>query len=215
MSNRVTFLIDGFNLYHSAKDASTHLGLGGRGTKWLNIRAVCESFLPQLGRDATLEGIHYFSALAIHIEQYHPDVTNRHKLFIRCIEDTGIKVHLSRFKPKQIHCPHCHKNILRYEEKETDVALASKMLQLLVSDSCDTILLMTGDTDLAPAIKTAKSLSAGKSVGFIFPFKRKNNELARLADCSYNLKPKAYLKHQFPDEITLSDGIIVKKPESW
>jgi hypothetical protein len=34
-------------------------------------------------------------------------------------------------------------------------------------------------------------------------------------DCGYNLKPKAYLKHQFPEEITLSDGAIVKKPESW
>jgi hypothetical protein len=33
--NRVAFLVDGFNLYHSLKSASFDLGLQGHGTKRL------------------------------------------------------------------------------------------------------------------------------------------------------------------------------------
>ena len=215
MTEKVTFLIDGFNLYHSAKDASNNLGLRGRGTKWLDIRAVCESFLPQISKAARLEEIHYFSALAVHLDAAHPDKTNRHRIFIQCLEDTGVEKHLSRFKPNPIRCRRCRQTWKRYEEKETDVALASKMLELLVSNSCDTILLLTGDTDLAPAIKSARIIAPEKHLGFIFPFKRKNKELAKMSDFSFNLKPNAYTKHQFQDPRTIADGTVISKPNSW
>ena len=41
---RVTFLVDGFNLYHSLEEAS--LAMGGVGTKWLDLNALCETFSP-------------------------------------------------------------------------------------------------------------------------------------------------------------------------
>jgi hypothetical protein len=38
---RTTFLVDGFNLYHSLRDASRDLGFAdGRGTKWLNLHSL-------------------------------------------------------------------------------------------------------------------------------------------------------------------------------
>lgn len=59
---RTSFVIDGFNVYHSLVDASKALGLPDeRGTKWLNLRALCESYLPLFGSDATLAGVHYFA----------------------------------------------------------------------------------------------------------------------------------------------------------
>jgi len=52
-TNRTAFVIDGFNVYHSLVDASKALGLPDEsGTKWLNLRALCESYLPVFGSDA-------------------------------------------------------------------------------------------------------------------------------------------------------------------
>ncbi len=215
MPNRVTFLIDGFNLYHSARDASDALKLNRKGTKWLNIRSVCESFLPQISGDAILCEVHYFSALATHIEARHPDVTTRHRLFISCLENTGVIPHLGRFQKGPIKCKHCKKIFARYEEKETDVAIASALLESVAMNKCDTVLIMTGDTDLAPALRAAKRVDPKKVIGFIFPYKRKNKALARLADLSYNLRPETYREHQFDKEVTLRSGIVLIKPDEW
>jgi len=38
---RTAFLVDGFNLYHSLKDAQ--FALGGRSTRWLDLRSFCSS----------------------------------------------------------------------------------------------------------------------------------------------------------------------------
>lgn len=156
--NKTAFLIDGFNLYHSAKSASQDLGLQGAGTKWLNIHSLCKSYLHAIGNNAQFTDIFYFSALARHIEAFKPDVVKRHLLYTECLQATGISVVLSRFKKKQIPCNHCGQKIKRYEEKETDVALAVKLMEVLMTDQCDTVMLMTGDTDIVPAIKTAQKL---------------------------------------------------------
>jgi hypothetical protein len=75
---RATFLIDGFNLYHSVKLASYALGLNEAGTKWLDLTSLCQSYLHLFGKSAVLHEIYYFSAFAKHLEASKPDVTARH-----------------------------------------------------------------------------------------------------------------------------------------
>ena len=162
--NRTAFLIDGFNLYHSLKNASVDLGLNGTGTRWLNLHAICNSYLHAIGNNAQIVGVYYFSALARHIEAFKPDVVARNKTYIRCLESTGVSVELARFKKKRIHCPHCNQIINRHEEKETDVAIAAKLLELFFSDQCDTAAIITGDTDIVPAVKTAQRLFSQKQI---------------------------------------------------
>jgi len=104
--NQVTFLVDGFNLYHSVRDAEK---IFKNSTTWLDIKKLCSSYLHLIGHvvsDKTeLKNIYYFSALAKHLEATHPDVTARHQDFIKCLKDTGVLIELSRFKPKEIKCP--------------------------------------------------------------------------------------------------------------
>jgi uncharacterized LabA/DUF88 family protein len=45
-----------------------------------------------------------------------------------------------------------------FEEKKTDVALGVKAMELLHLDACDTLVIVSGDTDFAPAMRTAKRL---------------------------------------------------------
>jgi hypothetical protein len=116
--SRTSFLVDGFNLYHSLKQAQS--ALGGKCTRWLDLRALCSSYLPHIGPTARLASIHYFSALAKHLQASKPQVTQRHLDYIACLEATGVLVELSKFKRKDSPCPHCGRMIRRHEEKETD-----------------------------------------------------------------------------------------------
>jgi uncharacterized LabA/DUF88 family protein len=213
--NRTAFLIDGFNLYHSVKSASQDLGLQGAGTKWLDINSLCRSYLHAIGNNAQVTSVFYFSALARHIETFKPDVVKRHLLYTESLHATGVSVVLSRFKKKQIPCDHCGQKIKRYEEKETDVALAVKLMEILIADQCDTAMLMTGDTDIVPAVRTAQSLFPQKTIGFLLPYKRHNQELAKLASLHIEIKKEAYTRHQFPDPFITPTGKSLSKPATW
>jgi len=65
---KAVFVVDGFNLYHSLADASRQTG--GKGTKWLDLRGLCTSYLSivgnVVGERAELECIYYFSAEPSH-----------------------------------------------------------------------------------------------------------------------------------------------------
>jgi uncharacterized LabA/DUF88 family protein len=210
--NRTVFLIDGFNLYHSVRDAARPTG--GRGTKWLNVKALCESYLHLVGGHAVLSGVYYFSALAKHLESSAPAVTRRHRAYLDCLRSTGVTIELSRFKEKTITCDHCRQTLIRHEEKETDVAIAARLLESFQSDESDTAIIMSGDTDLAPAVRTAQRLFPEKTTGFAFPFGRKNRELAQLVPLSFQISRKQYVNHQFPPSIKLA-GRTIEKPSNW
>ena len=210
MTIRVVFLVDGFNLYHSIVDIARYCN--GLNLKWLNISSLCRSYLHLIDKHAVAESIYYFSALAYHL--HDRDVISRHETYIKCLRETGVKEQLSKFKRRIIHLPHGGK-MTRHEEKETDVAIASKMFEVLFNDECDTVVPITGDTDLAPAVETAKRLFPDKSIIFAFPYRRKNDELAQMAPGSFKIHTSSYSKHQFPDPLTLSDGATIPKPSGW
>jgi uncharacterized LabA/DUF88 family protein len=211
--NRTTFLVDGFNLYHSARTASDDLG--GQSTKWLDIRSLLSSYLPAIGADATLEVIYYFTAIASHLDSHRPGVTARHRLYIECLQAVGVVPVLGRFKFKTVHCHTSKQENPHYEEKETDVAISVKLLEVFYRDEADTVVLVTGDTDLAPAVRTASRLFAAKQICFAFPYRRKNKELARLVPRSFYIRKDRYLAHQLPDPMRLPSGRMISKPAEW
>jgi uncharacterized LabA/DUF88 family protein len=223
--NRVTFLIDGFNLYHSVVDLSRDQGLH---VKWLNIHSLCSSFLHLISRDATMAEIYYFSAFAYHLN--NPNIIKRHQDYIECLKSTGIIPEMGRFKPKDIICPlhsqlmkssstnvSCpiHGKFTKHEEKETDIAIAAKLFEIMSRDMCDTAVLLTGDTDLTPAVETCKRLFPTKGIHFAFPYRRHNSELKALLPGSFKIHTGSYVRHLFPDPVRLPDGTEIWKPASW
>ncbi len=212
---RTVFLVDGFNVYHSAKEIERRLPQHPS-TRWLNLRSLLESCLPVIGRTATLERIYYFSALADHRDHYRPGSTARHQLYIEALKSTGVRVELGRFKFKEVWCNVCKQKRPAYEEKETDVAIACRLLEIFDADQCDIAVLVTGDTDLAPAVRTAQALYPEKSIFFAFPFARQNQELQKLIPGhTFKLKSPRYLQHQFPDPLVLPGGRALTKPARW
>lgn len=211
-TKKVIVLVDGFNLYHSIIDLERREKIK---VKWLDINALCNSYLYLLGEDTVIEDIYFFTAFPHHRKSKDPDIINRHKKYLRCLEDTGLKIIYGRFKPKRSFCPKCKKITKKHEEKETDVAICIKLFELLHNNKGDIFLLITGDTDISPAIKTCQSLFPLKTVLFAFPYNRKNNELAKLAPGSFTIRSKQYSSHLFSDPHTLSNGIEISKPATW
>lgn len=210
--NRLIFLIDGFNVYHSILSLRRDTGYA---TKWLDLASLCKSYIPLFGKDAKFEAAHYFSAIPYYLSDKNPGKIQRHENYIKCLESTGVNVELGRFKSKDVYCDRCKSMILKREEKETDVAIAVKLLEIFFINLCDTAIIVSGDTDLSPAIRKCQILFPDKKTLFAFPFARKNKELASLAPGSFSISKKQYIKHQLSNPVTLENGRKFYKPTSW
>jgi len=212
--NRAVFLVDGFNLYHSVVDAQEDNG--GICVKWLDVHRLCLSFFDKVGaivRDQVkMECIHYFSASPGHCP---PDTRSRHGFYMRCLRGSGIRVHLGSFKGKVVKCRHCNRESLHHEEKETDVAIAAKLFELCHSGAVDSFVLVTGDTDLVPAVKTCRTLFPKVYVFCVFPYHRVNDDLRRFSHRAFKLTRDNYLTNQYPSPLRLRDGTMVNRPTAW
>lgn len=216
MTKKVSFLVDGFNVYHSLH---TLHHASGASVRWLDLRTLCASYLQAvrngIGERVELAEVHYFSALAEHLIARKPDVVVRHQTYIRALEGSGVKVQLSHFKRKEVKCHHCGKMYTRHEEKETDVALGLKLVEVFATNECQTAVLVTGDTDMIPAISAARRLFRQSKIGVAFPFLRHNRDLANHADYSFKIDQRTLLKAQFPVRITCDDGTEIVRPLGW
>lgn len=210
--NRIIFVIDGFNIYHSILRLRRDTGYS---TKWLDIASLCKSYIPLFGKDAKLEDCYYFSAIPHYLSNQKPEKIERHRSYIKCLKSTEIHVELGRFKVKDVFCPRCRSMILKHEEKETDVAIAIKLLEVFFTNACETAVIVSGDTDLSPAVRKSQSLFPDKNIVFAFPYARKNKELASLAPGSFSINKKQYIRYQLPNPVILESGQKIYKPTSW
>lgn len=208
---KAIFLIDGFNVYHSIKSVKV---VHKTDTRWLDLRSLCKSYLYLFGKEAHLSDIFYFSAIPLHLIQKHPDKINRQQNYLKCLNHSGVNVELGRFKEKHVYCDICKNSLLKHEEKETDVAIAIKLFEICYLNLCEIVVIVSGDTDIAPAVRTCNRLFPSKQIVFAFPFARKNKELLRIAPKSFSIGFSQYVKYQFPNPVIAGEKKIFK-PVGW
>lgn len=144
---KVSFFIDGFNVYHSIKAALDDGSIPNG--KWLDYKSLCTSYLGLVAKDAQLGSINYFSAIATHI----PAAALRHRVLLEVMRDQGINVILGNFKRKTITCRApggCGLQFNSHEEKETDLNIGLGLIGAFLADECDVAIVVSGDTDLLP-----------------------------------------------------------------
>jgi len=170
-----------------------------------------------IGNKAKIKDIYYFTALAYHLVKQDSQKVNNHKKYIKCLESNRIKICKGNFNEKEITYRNTflYLKLKRHEEKETDVAISVKILECLFLDACDTIAILSGDTDIVPAVKTAKKTFPDKNIVFIFPYKRKNKEIKELVPKTFSIDKSLYLKHQFPDIVEPVNITKKTKPKNW
>jgi len=208
---RVSFLIDGFNLYHSIEDLEKHNGIK---VKWLDIKTLLHSYMGAIGKDARFQDIFYFTALRDFEQLTKPNSIKRHKRYIEVLQTTGITPIYGGFKPKEIVCKECSQPFITHEEKKTDVAIGSKIIEIATRNTCDVIAIVSGDTDLIPAMELAKQINPSITIIVFFPYRRTNDELKEYADLTFSMKPSKYRNSQFKGIVRTPNGQIAK-PSHW
>jgi uncharacterized LabA/DUF88 family protein len=157
---RVSAFIDGFNLYHAIDVTGKHH------LKWLDLRELCLAFAP--ASQHTLGSIYYFSAYAT----WRPDAYARHRAFVAALQAREVQPVLGLFKEKDRTCWTCGAHWTDHEEKETDVNIALYLLRDAHLNKFDRALLMSGDSDLAPAVRMVRQLYPEKDIRIIAPYGR-------------------------------------------
>ena len=201
---KVLVLIDGFNYYHKLaryqKNNKTCV-------KWLDymslLKAAIKSHLKTF--DFDLEII-FFTAIATHRSK---SSQARHKIYIKALESSGIHVVKGKFKEKHIYpcfdCkqPRTEKDLLRHEEKHTDVNVAITLLEKAMTNSFDRAYLLSEDNDYVPVVKRVKELYPQKEI-IICPPPQKKYSVADLLKASketdfYRFTWKQINHFQFPE----------------
>ena len=82
---------------------------------------------------------------------------------------------MGKFKDKDRYCWRCKNQWQDHEEKETDVNIALYLYRGAVGDEYDLALLVSGDSDLVPAIRFVKTKFTEKGIRVLTPVGRNNS----------------------------------------
>lgn len=143
---RTAVYIDGFNLYNGlAKPLNC---------KWVNLQLYFERVFPR----AEIVSVDFFTALVL------GGGADRQGTYCKALETLPkIKIHWGHFQEKDVLCTNreCgfrgNRRFKMPAEKMTDVAIAVKMLDDAYQDVCDHMVVISGDSDLIPAVRTIRN----------------------------------------------------------
>ena len=109
-----------------------------------------------------------------------------------------MRIALGQFKRSRRTCPTCGAPSFRHEEKETDVAIGATLVAWAAAASCEAAFLVSGDSDLVPAVRIAKRIAPELRIGALFPFARTSDDLRNAVDQAVKIKAQRYLRNQLP-----------------
>ena len=222
MTKRVVALIDGYNFYHPIKHEQKKAGVC---LQWLDYPSLLGYYVKQSAKENKhiLTQVYFFTAFAKWRDRFNVGTTQRHRTYIHALENAGVHVVLGNFKEKKkqfsYHCANASKQVAcsiqqtTHEEKETDVRIACKLLELAVQDAFDVCYLLTADSDLVPAIETLRSLYPAKEIVLVTPpSKAKITKLVSLSSHHIRVGVNDLKKFQFPETIKKVDGYKICNP---
>ena len=204
--------IDGFNFYYGAVRDTPY--------KWLDFETLCQSMLP---RDQIVK-IRYFTS-RVSARPDDPQQPVRQETYLRALATLPlVEIHFGHFVTRTERWPRANRQrgesrtveILRTEEKGSDVNLATYLLLDAFEGRCDTAVVISNDSDLAQAIDVAQS-QLGIKVGVINPHprSRRSHQLHGLNCLFYKQVPRQLLgQAQLPAVVQDSKG-PVRKPSRW
>jgi uncharacterized LabA/DUF88 family protein len=201
--------IDGFNLYHGLRDRY------GRRYLWLDLVELVGRLRP---RDSVL-AVRYFTAVV----RNDPPAQARQQAYLDALQTHCgglLQIVYGRFQDKQQTCRGCGAIWTSYEEKETDVNIAVSLVADAAASSADLALLISADSDLCPAIRTARIVAAGRQARFgiiaAFPPRRYSHEVKKLIPGAFTLSHQDIRNSLLPGTvIEATSGRKFSRPREW
>lgn len=228
-SLRTRIYIDGYNLYYGC--------LKGTPYKWLDLLVLFEQYiLPSSAPAASTLlplSIKFFTAKILEKAakaldsvssqaRYHTALRKLYDERIELIEGyyslTEAKAKLINKDQPEVWPRECKETLVwKLEEKQSDVNLALQAYHDAMTGAVDQVVIVTNDTDIAPALKLIRTHTAVK-VGVVIPTRHQeripNTELTELAHwVRSHINTTELAKAQLPRVIAGRKPTI--KPESW
>ena len=200
---RTAFFVDGFNLFHSFDSEPAY-----HKYKWLNLAKLSQCFI---GSKDTLSDVFYFTTYTT----WDPRKLAKHQNYVKALYLVGVKAIFGEFRNIERICRICRKSYRTFEEKRTDVNIAIHLFQTAVADTWDKAIIISGDSDLIPAVEAVQKTFPSKQVGIVIPIRRRAEELKQVADFYIKLKERHLETCQFDDVIKIDHQQILKRPETW
>ena len=202
---RVIVYIDGFNFFYGLKSEAKW-----KRFYWLDFVALFEKFMKP---NQELIAVKYFSA-----RPTEPGKNQRqYALFQANKENPKFRLILGKYLRKQITCFNCGNVINTYEEKETDVRIATQIVSDAYEDNCDVAIVVSADSDMIPAVEIAKS--TGHKVFVFFPPNHYSSNLAALGSSRPILMSKykaRFNQSLLPDVVHLkAEKFDLRIPAKW
>ena len=204
--NRVIIYIDGFNLYYGLKSK------GWKKYYWLDLVSLSEALLkPQ----QKLERCHYFTA-RINRSSSRGQSAKRQSIWLDALDTLeDLTCHFGHYLQKRQKCQRCGSEWTIYEEKMTDVNIATQLILDAYENKFDTALVISGDSDLSTPIEKVLDRFPTKKIVVVFPPNRHSNHLIKIATSSFILGETKLRQNQLPEMIVTQTGHELKRPPEW
>ena len=213
---RIVAYVDGFSVYYACYKGPTktiyaHL-------KWLDYRALFESMFPK----DDVVAVRIYTAIAPNPPD-DPGQSMRHDVYRRALMTRpGVDVYTGRFQKAKrdgilAHPPvgiDPRQTVYVYQEKQSDVSLASHMIIDAVDDVFDRAVLFTNDSDFLTPIRLVRERFQ-REVYVLSPDVALNKQLKKAATAGWVLDRGLLFKCQLPEVVVDSEGREVRVPERW
>jgi uncharacterized LabA/DUF88 family protein len=208
---RTIVYVDGFNLYYGC--------IKGTAYKWLDL---CELFRTTLPAGYQLEKVKYFTARVSALPN-DPLAPNRQNAYLRALRahcKQRIQIHEGHFSVKKLWMPQANNpaqfvEVIRSEEKGSDVNLAVQLVNDSWEDAFDAAAVVSNDGDLERALQICKQKHKKNIVLYTpgAPTSRKPlAALSRWADKQVHITSAHMAASQLPSPIP---GTPLTKPIGW
>jgi uncharacterized LabA/DUF88 family protein len=161
-------------------------------------------------RGPSVRGVRFFTA-RVHGD---PESVLRQSTYLQALTThcPRLAVTEGRFQEKRVTCRSCGAVHLTYEEKETDVNIATAMHNDAALDRYDAAMLVSGDSDLT---RVVRDIDALKRVVVAFPPARYSGVLAGAARSHTHVSHSKVRNSQLPDVVTTASGVKLERPAYW
>ena len=203
--------VDGFNLYFGILQGAPEL-------KWLDL----QSFMDFLRPDEEVVGVRYFTAL-VDPQKRLSVSRDRQKRYLLALESCSrVNVVRGKYQMREVSCrARCRDRYEVPEEKKTDVGIAVHMISDAIDGLMDRIVLISGDSDLEPAVEWIRKRYPKIKITVYIPqdpsdpMQRRNDTYRNLGVDAKPLPTADIRRFQFPKKVDLGSGRSVERPNEW
>ena len=199
---KVIVYVDGFNFYYGLRKNRW------RKYYWLDMVRLFESFMRP---NQELVAVKYFSA---RVEDDGKSL--RQNAFFQANQmNPKFKLILGKYLRKTFKCKECGFLNDTYEEKESDVRIATQVVADAFRKNCDISIVVSADSDMIPAMELA--MEESHPVFAYFPPFQRSSAIASMFTSIIRMEryESRFRNSLLPDTVTLRDGYELTIPEKW